>query len=92
MEARLVERVYDRSFEMLHHLQVGSILDVITVDQGYLAVDDEEFGVERSQQKTVKVLRPGEQQQSMVSIVVVRPDVFVQTHDHLDIDSGYFFW
>ena len=77
MEARLVERVYDRSFEMLHHLQVGSILDVVAVDQGYLAVDDEEFGVERSQQKTVKVLRPGEQQQSMVSMVVVRPHLFV---------------
>lgn len=56
MQTRLVERVYDRSFEMLHHLQVGSILDVVTVDQGYLAVDNEEFGVERTQQKTVEVL------------------------------------
>ena len=56
MQTRLVERVYDRSFEMLHHLQVGSILDVVAVDQGYLAIDDEEFGVERSQQKTVEVL------------------------------------
>ena len=56
MQTRLVERVYDRSFEMLHHLQVGSILDVVTVDQGYLAVDNEEFGVECTQQKTVEVL------------------------------------
>ena len=31
-------------------------MDVVTVDQGYLAVDNEEFGVERTQQKTVEVL------------------------------------
>lgn len=44
----LPQAVYDRSFEVRHHLKIVVVLDVVARDSGNLSVDDHELGMERS--------------------------------------------
>lgn len=51
----LPQAVYDRSFEVRHHLEIVVVLDVIARDSGNLSVDDHELGMERSQRWAMEV-------------------------------------
>ena len=55
-EHRVVERIDDGSFEMDAEFHVGSILDVVRVEESDGTIDDEQFLVECTEDWSVKVL------------------------------------